>query len=179
MRSYLFTPLIAFTLCMAANLSFAGEGHDHGDAAPAAAGAASPRVEAHSDLFELVGVVDKGQMTVWLDRYASNEPVPGAKIDYEAGASKGVAQPQPDGTYLVKFDGLSKPGDLAFSFTVTAGADTDLLAGDLALKDPHDHHDEAQRPWRQWLTWAAAAAVSLIFLAFAVRRFKARKNSLR
>jgi hypothetical protein len=72
-----------------------GPGHDHGDEAPAASGTASPRVTSHSDLFELVGIVDAGVMTVYLDRYASNEPVVGAKVEVEAGAAKGMALRSP------------------------------------------------------------------------------------
>ena len=102
---------ILATLSMSAR---AGEGHDHGDAAPAAAtGAGSPRVASHSDLFELVGIVDKGEMTLYLDRHASNEPVMGAKIEVEAGAAKGIASAQADGTYRFKHAVLSQPGTLA------------------------------------------------------------------
>jgi hypothetical protein len=137
--------------------AIAGEGHDHGDAAPAATGTASPRLTAHSDLFELVGIADKGRMTLYLDRYATNEPVTGAKIEYESGTNKGVATPRTDGTYLIQFDALGKSGELPFSFTVTAGTDTDLLAGDLDLKDPHDHADESDRTWLRYAAYAAAA----------------------
>ena len=41
----------------------AGEGHDHGDAAPAAAGTALPRFAAVSETFELVGVLDGKTIT--------------------------------------------------------------------------------------------------------------------
>ncbi|RYF36863.1 MAG: hypothetical protein EOO25_20200, partial [Comamonadaceae bacterium] len=143
---------LAAALALAvASSTFADEGHDHGNEAPATAGSASPRVQAHSDLFELVGVVDKGQMTVYLDRYATNEPVTGAKIEFESGAARGLAQPQADGTYLIRFEALAKPGELPFSFTVTAGTDTDLLAGELSIKDPHAHAAEAAAtPWLRW-----------------------------
>lgn len=152
-----------------ATVAFAGEGHGHDESAPAAGGTAHPRMSAHSDLFELVGVVDKGQMTVYLDRYATNEPVTGARIEYESGSNKGVAQPQADGTYLVKFEALTKPGELPFSFTVTAGADTDLLAGDLHLEDPHAAHPEEGSPMRGWLVGAAGVVAALAF-AFVLRR---------
>ena len=55
-----------FTLVAAAGLAMAGPGHEGGDQAPAAASTASPRIQAHSDLFELVGIVNNGQMTVYL-----------------------------------------------------------------------------------------------------------------
>lgn len=175
-RAVLATLLCAAALSMPAALRAAGDGHDHGPE-PAAAGAASPRVEAHSDLFELVGVVDKGEMTVYLDRYATNEPVVGARIEFEAGSIKGVAQPRPDGTYLAKFDALAKPGQLALSFTVTAGADTDILAGELSLGEAHDPHEDAGRPWARWATYAALTLAVLALAAALLRqRAKARKN---
>lgn len=166
---------MALAVCFGAQ---ADDGHNHGNEAPAAAGTASPRVQAHSDLFELVGVVDKGQMTVYLDRFATNEPVIGAKLEFEAGANKGVAQPQADGTYLIKFDALSKPGELPFAFTVTAGADTDLLAGDLDLKDPHEHRDERGTSWLRWAAYGAAALVSFAAAAALIRKGRrARLNT--
>ena len=148
-------------LSIAAAAAVAGEGHDHGDDAPAPVGTASPRMSAHSDLFELVGVVDRGQMTIYLDRYTTNEPVTGARIEYESGSNKGVAQPQADGTYLVKFDALAKPGEIPFSFTVTAGPDSDLLAGDLHLEDAHEAPAKAGRSWAPWLGGVAAVVVAL------------------
>ena len=161
--------------CTAIAPALAGEGHNH-DAAPAGAeGQASPRVQAHSDLFELVGVVEKGQMTVYLDRYATNEPVPNAKIEYEAGSNKGVAAPQPDGTYVVKFDALSKPGELPFSFTVSAGSDTDLLAAELHIEDPHAGETEAARPWARWAAYGAAALALAAAALFARRKFARRR----
>jgi len=141
-------------------------GHDHGPATTESA--ASPRFEAHSDLFELVGALNKpGELTIHLDRYATNEPVTNAKIEFEAGSEKGVASAQPDGTYLVKLASLGKPGSTPFSFTVSAGSDTDLLAGELQIGE--DHHDEESHgaPWKRWagvglgVLGLAAAAVFL------------------
>jgi membrane fusion protein, heavy metal efflux system len=128
--------LIAFS-----GLVWAGPGHDHGDEKPAPAGAASPRLESHSDLFELVAVLSGGALTVYLDDYATNTPVPNAKIEYEFGAAKGVAAPQPDGTYRIESAALaSATGTLPFSFTVIAGEKSDLLAGDLTLAGRADDH---------------------------------------
>lgn len=174
---FLTRPLRRFTagllLCLASGVSVADDGHGHGEAAPTAGGTASPRMAAHSDLFELVGVVDNGQMTVYLDRYATNEPVVGAGIEYESGSNKGVAQPQPDGTYLIKFDALAKTGELPFSFTVTAGADTDLLAGELHLEDVHAEEPEETRSLVAWLG-GAAAVIAALATAIALRRKQSR-----
>lgn len=166
------TCLAALSIAMSLSLPALGDdGHDHGEAPAATTQAASPRVQAHSGLFELVGVVDKGQMTIYLDRYATNEPVSGARIDYESGSSKGVAQPQPDGTYLVRFEGLTRPGEHPFSFTVAAGADSDLLAGELHIEDVHPH-DESRA--RTWSLWAVPGAIALAVVAALLIAFKRR-----
>ena len=111
-------------------------------------------------------------MTVYLDRYATNEPVTGARIEYESGSNKGVAQPQADGTYLVKFEGLTKPGELPFSFTVAAGSDTDLLAGELHLEDAHEAHSEEGPSWARWAGGAAGLAAALALALVLRRKFR-------
>ena len=144
-------------------------GHD--DAAPSASGLPSanvPRVEAQSDLFEIVGVVQNGVMTLFLDRYATNEPVVGAKIDIEAGTLKGSAQANPDGTYAFKDAALTQPGQFPVTFTIAAGRDSDLLAGDLVIADPNAAaaHANADPWWKRWW-WIAGALVVVAGAAIA------------
>jgi membrane fusion protein, heavy metal efflux system len=141
----------------------AHEGHD--DAAPPASGlpgANVPRIEAQSDLFEIVGVVQNGVMTLFVDRYATNEPIVDATIDIEAGPLKGSAQANPDGTYSFKDPALTRPGQLAVTFTIAAGRDSDLLAGDLVIADPDAAaaHANADPWWKRWW-WIAGASVVL------------------
>ena len=171
--------VIATLMLLLTPAVWASPGHDHGDAPAASVGTASPRVTSHSDLFELVGVVDKGEMTIFLDRYATNEPVKDAKIDVEIGNIKGVAAVQPDGSYLFKNDVLAKPGELAVSFTVIAGKDADLLAGDLKIGSPVDDHahDAADKPWMRWAAYAGGALL-LIVIAVAVLLRRKRSSAL-
>ena len=171
--------VIATLMLLLTPAVWASPGHDHGDAPAASVGTASPRVTSHSDLFELVGVVDKGEMTIFLDRYATNEPVKDAKIDVEIGNIKGVATVQPDGSYLFKNDVLAKPGELAVSFTVIAGKDADLLAGDLKIGSPVDDHahDAADKPWMRWAAYAGGALL-LIVIAVAVLLRRKRSSAL-
>jgi len=157
------------------NPAWASPGHDHGDAPAAAIGTAAPRVTSHSDLFEVVGMVEGNELKIYLDRYATNEPVTDAKIEVEIGNIKGVAAAQADGSYSFKSDVFAKPGDLAVSFTVLAGKDADLLAGDLKIGNPADDHahHKAAKPW---LRWAAYAGGALLLAAIAIVVLRRRKN---
>ena len=159
---------------------------DHGEKkSPAASGAiAGPRFEAHSDLFEVVGTVERDQLTITVDRYASNEPVRDAKVEVEVGSAKGIASPGPDGSYSFKNAALaqaaSAPVTLPISLTITAGKEADLLAAELTIgavasDDAHaaDAHTTA-RP-RRWLP--AAASVLLLIVALIVWRALSRRRS--
>ena len=111
----------------------------HGDDAPAPApGDASPRAEAHSDLFELVATVKGGAAVIHLDRFPTNEPVEGASIEVGEGDTTAKAEPQPNGTYKLTAPWLGKPGHHDLVLTVTAGDDADLLNASLDL--PADDH---------------------------------------
>ena len=79
---------------LVASPAWAGEGHDHGDAAPAAVGKALPRFSAVSETFELVGILSGKQITLYLDRFADNSPVRGAQIELEIGGAKFMAEKQ-------------------------------------------------------------------------------------
>ncbi len=168
------TALLAYSTA-----AWAGEGHDHGDAAPVATGTGSPRVSSHSDLFELVGIVDGGAMTIYIDRHGTNEPVTGAKVEVEAGAAKGVATPQADGTYRFEHAVLKETAALAVNFTVVAGAESDLLTGDLALTDEHAGHDDdhAARPWLRWVAYAAGVLALLVVATVVMRRARRSNRS--
>ncbi len=111
------------------------EDHDAKPATVAIGGA--PRLVTHSDLFELVGIVENGAMTMYLDRFADNSPVTDAKIEVEVGTEKGVATANANGTYRFPAKAFTKPSEIPVTFTISAGNDTDLLAGDLAVADEH------------------------------------------
>ena len=170
--------LIVIILAVLACINPVWAGPGHGDAPATAAGTASPRVNARSDLFELVGMVEGGELKIYLDRYATNEPVTDAKIEVEVGNIKGIAAAQADGSYSFKSDVFSKPADLAISFTVLAGKDTDLLAGDLKIAPTVDDHahDAAAKPW---LRWAAYAGGALLFVLMALSLMRWRRNASR
>ena len=88
----------------------ADEGHDHGDAGPAVSGEALPRFTAESETFELVGVLRGKQITLYLDRFADNSPVPGAQIELEIAGAKFTADQRGDATYEVVLPEAPAPG---------------------------------------------------------------------
>jgi hypothetical protein len=150
-------------LCLQSTAGRAHEGHD--DAAPPAPGlpgADVPRIEAQSDLFEVVGVLRNGAMTLFVDRYATNEPVVDAKIDVEAGTAKGSAQAGADGTYSFSSPAFAQPGQLPVTLTIVAGSDSDLLTGNLVIAGAADvaGHARAEAWWMRW--WWGAGALLLV-----------------
>lgn len=165
-----FIALFFIAFLMLPPTALAGPGHDHGDhdhATNTPAGQAAPRVAAHSEAYELVGIVQDGGLTLYLDRYASNEPVTQARLEVDGSGIQGLAEPQADGSYRLQHPALRRPGQLALSFTVTVGQDTDLLAGDLVLPDPEADHDHPPpRLRKRWLVLGAATVLALVALAW-------------
>lgn len=110
---------------------------DHGATPASVAIGGAPRIVTHSDLFELVGIVENGAMTLYLDRFADNSPVTDAKIEVEVGSEKGVATANQNGTYRFPAKAFAEPLDIPVTFIISAGNDSDLLAGDLVVSDEH------------------------------------------
>lgn len=167
-------PLLIVAGLAATAASAADEhGHDHG--APAATTTpALPRFVAVSELFELVGVVDRKQLTLYLDRFEDNVPVKDASIDLEIGGAKVPLKQVSDGEYTARLAQEPKPGVAAVTATVTAGKDTDILAADLVLPE-HSHADATTTGWRQYAGWGAAAAV-LVAILVGLGRFVASRR---
>jgi hypothetical protein len=118
------------------------------------AASALPRIEASSEDFELVAELRTGELAIIVDRYASNEPVLGAKLEVDSGPLKAIAAFRAEqGDYVVTdaalLKALAAPGEHGLVFTLVAGPDSDLLDGKLvnavggaaaaAVKDNHGH----------------------------------------
>ena len=114
-----------------------GPNGEHLDS-PASSRTASalPRVEAHSEAFELVAQLRPGELVIVVDRYETNEPVLGARLDVESGSLKAIAAFRAEqGDYVVTdlamLKALAAPGEHGLVFTLVAGQDSDLLEGTL------------------------------------------------
>ena len=107
------------------------EGHDHGTPSPSMVSAAAPRAEAASELFELVAAARGGELTIYLDRFATGEPVTDAVITVETPQGSVEAKPVADGTYRLPAAWSSAPGHYDLIFTVTKGDAADVLTAAL------------------------------------------------
>ena len=108
---------------------------DHDEPAPAVGLPGVARADAHSDDFELVAMVAEGHfLTIYLDRFQTNEPVAKAAIEVSRNGGDGVmAEAQADGTYRLAADWADQPGRHDLTFTVTAGDLSDLLTATLEV----------------------------------------------
>ena len=107
------------------------EGHDHGDAAKTSPAAALPRLEAASGPFELVAVLHRGELLLYLDGFATNAPIVDATIAVETPAGSVAAETR-GGTYLISAS-WATPGSHDLVFTVSTGDQAEILTGTLVV----------------------------------------------
>jgi hypothetical protein len=192
-RSTLLSPLritLAAVLLAQGSIAWSGPGAhgpngEHLDGATAAVNAkASPRIEAKSELFELVGTLGGGELSLLIDRFATNEPLLKAEVEVESGGLKAKARFHADiGDFSVDdpalLKKLSDPGEHALVITVLASDETDLLDGVLRVTQPvsetahghgehgpGEHEDGHDRPWGRWVFGAAIVVAGLALVAW-------------
>ena len=163
-------------------LAHGGEDHSHDEASAAQAFVSGqPRIETATETFEIVGQLKGGELSLLIDRFATNEPVLNGTVEVELNGAKAQAKFHPDhGDYVVDdkalLDALGKPGRHSLAFTVSAGDETDLLEGALQVAD------EAQAgsgtpPGRFPLSTVAIAGLVLAFVLAAMAIALARRKS--
>lgn len=155
-----------------------GPNGEHLDA-PAQAGGNSgpvPGFEARSEAFELVGRLQDGELSVLINRFATNEPVLNATVEVESGNLKAPAKFHTDiGDYVIDdasmLKALAAPGDHPMVVSVLAGNDTDLLDGTLSVAgaalDAHGHaHDDGHAHGSSRTVWLSLALVALVAIGW-------------
>lgn len=98
-----------------------------------------PLVVAESEMFEIVGRLEEKALVLHVDRAMDNAPVLAATLSVEAGGKEIEAQFRAesgdyridDATWLMP---LRAAGEHPLSFTLIAGDDADLLAGNLVVQ---------------------------------------------
>jgi hypothetical protein len=135
------------------------------------------RIEANSDVFELVGTLAGGELSIFIDRFVTNEPLLQAQVEVESGALKAQAKFRAEiGDYKIDdpamLQKLSTPGEHPLVISVIAGKESDLL--DAVLRVPaslavDDHHFH-------WEWWALGAFATLVLLGIAVARLRKQRQ---
>jgi hypothetical protein len=165
----------------------AHEGHDHGAPPPPVTTTIAPRAEASSAEFEAVIVKAASGVTIYLDRFQSNEPVPGASIEVNAPDGAFQAEDMGEGVYSVEAPQLALPGTHDLALIVTAGDLMDILTATLEIPQPEETTGEtAQGPFsEEWAQtalkamgngsamWLAGAGIAFLFglaAGLAIRR---------
>lgn len=175
MKSNIFLAAICFVAALSRPALAADEhGHDHG--APATAGPALPRFAAVSEAFELVGVLNGKQLTVYLDRFKDNAPVKGASIELEISGAKVALTPREDGEYHAVLAEQLQPGTAPVTAMVVVGNESDLLAADLQLPAVLPANQAAASGWSRYGTWAIAATFVALVLAWGLRRWRSARR---
>jgi biotin carboxyl carrier protein len=169
----------AFGLLAAAPGALAHPGH--GDEAPPPANAA-PRGIAHSDIFDVVGVLGPdARLWLYLDRYPSAEPVDNAEITATLDGQAVPVTRSAEATYVISHPLLGQPGPRSLIVTVTAGSDMDLLPLDIEVPAAAAA-SVATSGWRETAMRAAvepvilAAGLALLMLGVLIGRVAAPRN---
>lgn len=156
----------------------AHEGYD--DTPKAIALPAAARAEASADAFELVAVAQNGELTVYVDRVATNEPLRDASVTVETPNGNVDAKAAGDGTYRLAAPWSKPAGHYDLIFTVAEGGNAEVLP--LTLEIPDKPATGANEPvahnfglaeWPRGLT-----AVALMLLGGAGGFVIGRKRSI-
>lgn len=144
--------MTALALSAASILAHAHGDEPHGDEPHplAAAPAGAPRFEAATDAFEMVGRLESGALTLFINRFQTNEPVLQAEVEFESGSFKAIAAYQAEqGSYVITdadlLSALNQPGEHPVVVTLTLGNEADLLDATLTLAANRDHRAPKSR----------------------------------
>jgi cobalt-zinc-cadmium efflux system membrane fusion protein len=119
--------MAAMLFAWSAPAAWSHEGHDHDSPPPGAAVSSLPRTEATSRDFELVAVARNGKLTIYLDRFGTNEPMTNATIEVDAPDGPAMARLVGD-VYEVDAAWAARPGNNDLLFTVTTPDGADVLS---------------------------------------------------
>lgn len=167
---------VAVVLLVIASAAFGHGGEDHGAPPVPVAQTVEPRTAAATEEFEVVASLEGKKLVVYVDRFASNEPVTQAKVEIEGAGLKGVATESAPGTYVLDVAAALPPARHPLTISVEAGDSLDLLTATLdtstsVVIEQHTHG------WSEWLVWGLSGALLLATgILFAVRRRKRAKK---
>ncbi len=150
------------------------DGHTHAAPEPIPVVTLSPRAAAATEDFEVVAAIEGKKLVVYLDRFASNEPVTKAVVEVEGGGLKGVAGEIAPGTYALDVATAMSPGKHPLTIAIEAGDTTDLLTATLDIS-PAAAGEEHVHGWSERIVWIVAGL--LLLAAGALLAMRRRNKS--
>lgn len=131
---------------------------DHGAAAPVMNQVVAPRAIATSEDFELVAILNKSQLIIYLDQFASNAPILNARIEVEGAGLKQIAKETSPGVYEITLP-KNFPNKYPLTFTVETEETVDLLNAVLDSTPPVDVHDHDETSYKRWYLMIAGLLI--------------------
>ena len=159
MRSIVVVAAVGLIFLTSATFGHGGE--DHGASSPTLSLGVAPRAAAATEEFEVVAVPEGKHLLVYVDRFASNEPVEKAKVEVEGAGLKGIGVEATPGTYVMDLATNMPPGKHAFTISIEAGDITDLLSATLETSLPVVV-EEPDRYWTKRIFWGVVALLALV-----------------
>lgn len=153
-------------------------GEDHGAPPPPVTQAVEPRTAAATEEFEVVTSLEGKKLVVYVDRFASNEPVAQAKVEIDGAGLKGLASETIPGTYVLDVTTPLPPAKYPLTISIEAGDSVDLLTATLdtsaaVATEVHTHG------WSEWVVWGISGTLLLMTgILLAVRRHKRAKKGI-
>jgi hypothetical protein len=162
--------------------TLAHEGHDHDKPAPLNLPVA-PRLVAVTPDYELVAVLSGEQrLTIFLHRFATNEPVKSAKLTVAVGEHETQAVAKEDGVFEIAAPWISNAASIDIVFKLALPDDQDILTGRLERTAVSGAvMAEPSTGWRQdqAILYAAAGALmaGVLLTLLAVAALARRRQS--
>jgi hypothetical protein len=157
---------------LSASSATAHEGHDHGPRPTISR--ALPRVEAQTDLVEMVAVYDDGRLFIYLDHFSGNTPVAGADVTLTLNGADASVREVARGIYMTEF--RAPAGEVAVMMIVNTRDFADVVVATLTLENAASETSIFRSVAIRSAAWALLLGVVIILLALPTvrRRFVRR-----
>jgi hypothetical protein len=152
--------------------AFSAYGHgdeDHGAAPPIMSQAVAPRAVATSEDFEVVAILDRKRLVIYVDQFDSNEPITKAKIEIEGARFKGIANETAAGVYVINVPSLT-PAKYPITISIESGETSDLLTATLDISSAPSDIAPHVSDWKNRSFWLIAGLLTLVSAALFIAR---------
>jgi hypothetical protein len=122
----------------------------------------APRAAAATEEFEVVAALEGLHLVLYVDRFASNEPVGKAKVEVEGAGLKGLAVEAAPGTYMMDLAAPLPPGRHVLTISIETGDTADLLSATLETPLLPAITSEDPRYWTRRIFWGVVVLVLVV-----------------